>query len=290
MKHSNFKRAAIFYRSETAKGRAWNKKITAWLQENYPQIKILNSEKPPKNKKTAPDLVIALGGDGTILEAARRYHTYNSLIIGLNLGRIGFLASIRKEENFLSGLGLMLKGKYKADPRLMISAALYRKNKTVVKLRAVNDVSVQNLSGLVQLKISVKGHPLQNINGSGVLVATATGSTAYNLSLHGPIVMPNIRCFIITEISDHNIPTPSVVIKRDETIVIDVEDFRKQNKFIIAKTGKKTDVILTIDGFEIIPLQKGDKIIIQESQHAIHFAELDKNYFFKSLQEKFAFK
>ena len=284
------KKVAIFYRPEIPKAKAWHKKITAWLKTNQPQVKILSSQRPPRNKKEAPELVIALGGDGTILEAAHRYHKWDPLVLGLNLGRVGFVASVRQEKDFLKGLDLTLKGKYKADPRLMISAALSRKNKTVAKFHAINDVSIQSLSGLVQLKVSIGDHPLQHINGSGVLVATATGSTAYNLSLHGPIVMPNIRCFIITEISDHNIPTPSIIIKRDRTITINIEDFRKQNKFIIAKSSKMADVVLSTDGYDIIPIQKNDKIIIKESKSQIRFAELDKHYFFKSLQEKFAFR
>jgi NAD+ kinase len=289
IKNKKITKLVIFYRKDMVAARDWEKKIVKWLGTTYPKIKILSSKKTPSDTKRAPDLVIALGGDGSILEAAHHYHKWGPLVMGLNLGQVGFIASVREEENFLKGIDTVLKGNFRADPRLMILATLVRKNKPDVKFHSLNDISVQSLSGMVKLKVSIENYPFQYINGSGVLVATATGSTAYNLSLHGPIVMPNIRCFIITEIADHNIPTPSIVINRDRTITVDVEDFRKLNRFLIAGNRKKVDVALFTDGYKIIPLEKGDEIIIRESKKTVRFVELDKHYFFKSVQEKFAF-
>ena len=143
---------------------------------------------------------------------------------------------------------------------------------------------------MVELEVTVQGYPIQYVHGTGVLIATATGSTAYNLSAHGPIVMPDIECLIITELLDHNIPTPSVVIKPDQEIVIRVLDFRKQGNLSLAKTNEKIDVVLSADGNHLFPLEPGDKIFIHRSPNLVKFAEFEKNYFFKSLQEKFAFK
>lgn len=292
MKKSNnsIKRLVIYYRKGVSQAKKWEKKLVAWLKNNQPAIQILNSQKLPRWKKEAPQAVLVLGGDGTILEAAHRYHLWNPLIMGFNLGRVGFVASVRKEEDFLRGLKFLFQWQYRAEPRLMISATLIRKNKKVVSFNAINEIAVQHLLGIVRLKIQIEDHPLQYINGSGVLVATASGSTAYNLSAHGPIVMPDIKCFIITELLDHNIPTPSVIIKRNRRITVTVEDFRKQNRFTISKTRKKADVVLATDGYDIIPLQKGDKILIRESKYPVRFVEIEKHYFFKSIQEKFAFR
>ena len=292
MRQSNpkIKKLVIYYRPEMSRAKEQEKKLLAQLKKGHPEIKILNSKNPPRNKKGAPDAVLVLGGDGTILEAAHRYHQWKSLIMGFNLGRVGFMASVRNEKDFSKSLEMLLNGQYQAIPRLMISATLMRKNKNLAKFNAVNEVSIQHLMGMVQLKVEIDGHPLQYINGSGLLVATGTGSTAYNLSAHGPIVMPDVRCFIITELLDHNIPTPSIIIKRNREIAIIIEGFRKQNKFTINKSGRKADVVLATDGYDIIPLQKGDKIIMRESKYEIKFVEMDKNYFFQSLQEKFAFR
>ncbi len=280
----------IFSRPEVSRSRIISKKLTSWIKANHPSVKVSQKTSLPKSKREAPDVILVLGGDGTILEAAPKYRKWNPLIMGFNLGRIGFIASVRKEENFVKALELLFKGKYKADPRMMISADLVRNDKTIGKLHALNEITIQNLFGMVKLKVEIEDHPLQYIHGSGVMVATASGSTAYNLSAHGPIVMPNIRCFIITELLDHNIPTPSIVIKRKHKITITVEDFRKYDRFIITETGKKADVILSADSSELLPLQKGDKIVMRESKYQTRFVEIEKHYFLKSIQEKFAFR
>lgn len=284
------RRVTIFFRKDVPKTSEWKKKISAWLKKNRPEIEVLSPGAKITDRSGAPDLVIALGGDGTILEAVRTYMHWDPLILGLNLGHVGFIASVREEKNFIKGLEKFFAGDYKADPRMMISAKLIRDKKIAAEFNAMNEITIQHLLGLVRLKVEIEDHPLQYIHGNGVLVATATGSTAYNLSAHGPIIMPDIRCFIITELFDHNIPTPSIVIKRNRSITITVEDFRRMNKFIIAETGEKGDVILTADGPDIIALEKGDKIVLKESKHEIRLVELENHYFFKSLQEKFAFK
>ena len=284
-----FKKIIIHYRADIKKSREWHDKIAKWLKLHYPETKIVAPSNLSKDKKAAPDVIIVLGGDGTILEAARKYHKWNPLIVGFNLGRVGFLASVREESRFLKSLKLLFEKKYKADSRLMISASLLRNNKVIAELDAVNEILIQHLLGIVRLKVEIEQYPFQYINGNGVLISTASGSTALNLSAHGPIVMPNIKCFIVTELLDHNLPTPSVIVKRNNTITVTVEDYRKQNKFIITKTKKTVDVILSADGDNIIPLRKNDKILIRESKYQIRIAEMEKNYFLKSVQEKFAF-
>lgn len=290
MATSPFKKIAFYYRPGTYQAPRWEKKLSVWLNKHYPKIIILSSGVIPKTRKDAPDLLIVLGGDGTILEASQRFQHFNPLIFGLNLGHIGFLASVRDKKNFIRGLSEILQKKYRTVPRMLIRASVERRGKTIFSGYALNDIAVQNLLGLVNISVFVDGHLVQYIHGSGVLVATATGSTAYNLSAHGPIVMPDIKCLIITELLDHGIPTPSLIIKRNRTIVLRVEEFRKKDQFIIAKTGEPADVVLATDTERVIALQKGDRIAVRRSERLIRFAELEKNYFFKSLQEKFGFQ
>jgi len=102
--------------------------------------------------------------------------------------------------------------------------------------------------------------------------------------------MPDIKCMILTELMDHGIPTPSMVVKRTQTITIEVESFRKKDRFLIRETGDMADVILAADIERMVALKKGDKIIIKKSDRFARFVELEKNYFFKSLQEKFTFR
>ena len=268
----------------------WEQKLKNRIKSKYPKIKILETNVAPKNRASSPKLLIVLGGDGTILEATRKFEKWDPLILGLNLGHVGFLASVRNKKDFLRGLDKVLKKEYHVTSKMLIATELIRKNKKIFSGFALNDVAVQNILGMVDIGVYVDDHPVQYIKGSGVLVATATGSTAYNLSAHGPIVMPDIKCFIITEIMDHNIPTPSLVVKYERNIILKIEDFRQKDQFVIKETGEASDVVLSVDGGSIVALQKGDKIIIKKSERLARFVELEKNYFFKSLQEKLAFK
>lgn len=276
-----------FYSRPSPKTKKWEVKLKKWVKNHYPNLLISPSGATSEDKKA--DLLVVLGGDGTILEAARTYQHLDPLILGLNLGYLGFLASERKSENFMNALQKTLKGGYEILERMMIQAALERSKKEIIKMHALNDVVIQNLFGVVNLEVAVENYPIQYIRGNGVLVSTATGSTAYNLSANGPIVMPEIKCFIITELLDHNTPTPSLVVKHTKTVTIKVEDFRKTDKFYLGQSKKPVDVILGADS-ETVPLMKGDKIIVKKSDRLARFVELSPNYFFQSLQEKFSFK
>ncbi len=275
------KSVAVFHLPDNDRAILWTKKITQWIGKNYPRIKITAQK---------PDAVIVLGGDGTILEAVRKYETQKPIITGLNLGHVGFLASVRKQKNFLKGLSSLFENHYKITERMMLSALVMRNKKIVFKTNSLNDIVIQSLLGILEMEVGVEKQPIQYIRGTGVLVATATGSTAFNLSAHGPIVMPDIKCFIVTELMDHNIPTPSIVIKRDREIYIKITHFRKRGVLSITKTGKPVDVILASDCGKVFPLEEGDEIIVRKSPRLVRFAEFEHHYFFKSLQEKFGFK
>lgn len=281
MYNTSIKSVAFFYRTDNPQSADWEKKIRAWLKKKYPKVKVIEKK---------PQALIVLGGDGTILEASRRYLSQNPLVIGLNLGHVGFLASVRKPKDFLSGLNLLIKGKYRITERMMLAADVKRKNKIVLKTNSLNDIAVQSLLGVAEMEVGIDHQPVQYIRGTGVLVATATGSTAYNLSAHGPIVMPDIKCFIVTELMDHNIPTPSIVVKRNREIYIKILDFRERGVLSITKTGEKVDVILSSDSETAVPIKIGDVITIRRSPRLVRFAEFEPHYFFKSLQEKFAFR
>lgn len=277
------KKLQIFCRPNNLRAVKWQRKIARWLEQNYPAI---------KTSAQKPDAVIVLGGDGTILEAARKYQKDQPFILGLNLGRIGFLASVREEKKFLPSLKKFLEGKFWVTKRMMLKIDVFRSGKKIFSADVFNEVVVQSLLSMVEIEVRVEDHLLQYIRGTGVLVATTTGSTAYNLSAHGPIVMPDINCMIITEILDHNLPTPSIVINYDKKVTLKVLDFRKSDRLCVRDNKKPVDVIMASDGEAgvILPLQKNDVIKITKSDRSVRFIEFEKHYFLKSLQEKFAFK
>lgn len=285
-----FKKISFFYREDMPKAKNWEKRLTAWFHKNSPKSVILPANIIPQTRQSAPELLIVLGGDGTILEASQKYQKWNPLIFGLNLGHVGFLASVRDKNKFLSGLKKLIRAEYRTVSKMMLKGLLVRNGKTIHSVHTLNDILVQSIFRTVKIKVSVDNHPVQYIHGTGALISTATGSTAYNLSAHGPIVMPDIKCMIVTEIMDHNLPTPSLVIKKNRTVSLLVENFRKKDEFIIAGSKEKADVIFTADNVNSVPVHKGDLILVKKSPRLVRFAELDKNYFFKSLEEKFAFR
>lgn len=275
------KRVSIYLRNDNKKAVFWARKLTDRLRRRYPKIRL---------SAARPQGLIVLGGDGTILGAAQKYQKQHPLILGLNLGHVGFLSSARKPQKFLSAVDDFLNGRYRIAKRMMIQGDVLRGGRKIYSVNSLNEISIQNLLGIVEIEADIDGHPVQYIHGTGVLVATSTGSTAYNLSAHGPIVMPDIKCMILTEIMDHNIPTPSIVIKRDREVEFKIRNFRHRGLLKTAKDNKDADVVIIADGESIFPLEAGDIVKVKRSPGLIKFAELERAYFFKSLREKFGFR
>jgi NAD+ kinase len=276
-----FSSAAIFHRPDNVYAKHWVQKLAT----KFKQQKITLHDRP-----IARQPLFILGGDGTILEAVRKYHRTSPLFIGMNLGSVGFLASVRKPAKFNQALEQIFKGKYWIAEKMLIQASVQRNGKEIVVLEAMNEILIQNPLGMVHISASIGDYVMQEIRGTGVLVATPTGSTAYNLSAHGPLVMPSLEAIIMSEILDHNIPTPSMVLDAQQEIILRIEDFRQRELLSLSATEEKFDVILSADGEALIPLQKNDTIIIKRHKRPVRFVELEQNYFLKSIQEKFSFR
>lgn len=270
----------IFFRPDNEEAEAWAKDVRQWLADRYPKVK----------QTAKPDLVIALGGDGTILEAARKYQKTDAAILGLNIGTIGFLAAASTPSEFLPTLQKALENKFTVMERNMVEAKVMRTGKVVYQANALNDIAITSPINIVNLQILIDDHSYQFIRGSGVLISTATGSTAYNLSAAGPIVMPGLKCLVLTELLDHNLPTPSLVVEPSRTIRVVVEDFRSQKLLRLNNSSQAADVVIAADGSDVFPLEKSDEVIVQQSAKHSRFVVTNKNHFFTSLQDKFALK
>lgn len=281
MKSATITPVFIYYHTQHPRAALWAKKIRAWLIKHHIALAAT-----PDSART----IIVLGGDGTILEAVKTFQNGNHLFLGLNLGRVGFLASVRNQKDFLPRLRQFFSGEYTSLARMMLAVSVERKGKTVFLAHALNEAVIQNPLSISELAVYIGEHPAQFIRGSGLLVATATGSTAFNLSAHGPIVMPDIQCLIITELLDHNVPTPSAVINAHSHISVHIKHFRPQGLLANAATAQPLDMVLSLDGGNIFTLKKGDVVHAHKSAHSARFAEFEKNYFIKSVQEKFLFR
>ena len=271
----------IFFNPENPKAKVWAKKISEWIKKNHKNIK-------EDSKK--PDLLIILGGDGTILAGARKFEKEGPKILALNLGRVGFLASVRKNDKFLEYIKKFFTGEYILENRNILSVKVLRDNEEIFNDIAINEIAVQNPLGMVELTVKIEGHPIQSVRGTGILVSTPTGSTAFNLSAHGPIVMPKLECMILTELLDHDIPTPSLVIPKENSVYINIDNFREHKLLSITKTGDPADVVLSADSKHPVPLKKNDVVVVSSHARPIKLVSFDKHYFLKSIQDKFSFK
>ncbi|MBI2607863.1 MAG: NAD(+)/NADH kinase [Candidatus Doudnabacteria bacterium] len=274
------KRISFYFSSPDAAALNLKNKILTWLKRS-PQVRI-----DDKNYQA----LIVIGGDGTILKAAKLCQKKGAVVVGLNLGRLGFLASVREPKRIFHYLSKLFAGQYQVSRRVMLKAEVKRRQRVIYKTLALNETVVINPLGMVEITTEIDGHPVQYIRGTGALLSTATGSTAYNLSAHGPIVMPDTNNIILTELLDHNLPTPSLVLNGNQKVKLIISRFRRKELLKIANTSQSADVLLVADGENIFPLQEQDEIFISRASQYVEFAEFEKHYFLKSLRDKFAFR
>ena len=268
------KRVAIYSRFETEEIAQLQREIKDWLVE---RMEIVEEN---------PELVIVIGGDGGILAAVQKYHESGAEILGINRGNVGFLASVDRNEDHLAAIERVISGEYKIIERALIEASVEREGKEIFACKALNDVVVSSPLSVVRLEIAVDGQDYMKLSGTGVLVSTATGSTAYNLSAHGPILTPKVNALVITELLNHSVPIPSMVVDQSETISISVGDFKAHQKLQL-QSGYPADVVLNADGAQIFSLQSGDMVTLRHSDSTSKFIALHDEHFFQHLHDKF---
>lgn len=214
---------------------------------------------------TRAKFVITLGGDGTILRAARILAKDRLPILGIHLGGLGFCSEIELHD-LENALDKIKQGKYSIDERSMIEANVAGK-----KLLALNDIVISN-SGIARvIKLEIRG--ISEYTSDGIIFSTATGSTAYNLSAGGPILAPDSKGMVVTAICPHSISTRPLVLEKPVTVVLN--------------RGKKA--ILTADGQQMVLLHERQKIRIQRSKHKTRFIRLAGYDFFARVKDAFGF-
>jgi NAD+ kinase len=202
------------------------------------------------------DLIVVLGGDGTLLSVARRADA-RVPILGVNMGELGFLTEVAEPEA-MQMLRRVLDGRYETDRRMTLGAALERGGRTRQRFRALNDVVVSNgaLARIVRCSVSVDGLPFTTYRADGLIVATPTGSTAYSLSVGGPIVEPTIEVLVVSPISPHTLSNRPVILRPQAVVRIQIE-------------AGQQDVILTVDGQEGTPLAGGDVVVVRRGREPV---------------------
>jgi NAD+ kinase len=200
------------------------------------------------------DLVISLGGDGTVLFAARLAAPHGIPVLPFNLGRLGFIAGFGRTE-WLVVLDSWLEGRLDLSARTMLSIIVRRGSIDLASFIALNDgvVSGQGIAKVISLELKVGGHALGVYRSDGIIVATPTGSTAYNLAAGGPVLHPEMDCMVLNPICPFTLSNRPLVVPSNERIELLVDE------------GKRTNVILTVDGQETHDLEPGDRLFFSKA-------------------------
>lgn len=222
------------------------------------------------------EFVIVLGGDGTLLSAAKALSGYGRPILGVNLGHLGFLTEIESHDLF-SSLPPFLAGRYMVEQRMMLEARVWRDHKPVKRFVALNDAVISKgpFARLVLVEIYVNETFVALYPADGVIVSTPTGSTAYSLSAGGPVVNPNLDVLLVTPICPHSFYGRSIVVSKDETIRVKIRSDQR-------------DAMITLDGQEGYPLQARDDVVVGKAPEVARLMRRPGWSFYEVLRRKLA--
>ena len=217
------------------------------------------------------DVVVAVGGDGTIIHTAKRAAAYQKAVLGINGGRLGFMAGL--EINELDKLRCLTDGNYEIETRMMLNVCILRDGIGVHTSTALNEavVSRGTLSRMLQLQIQNGDDEVITYNADGVILSTPTGSTAYSLSAGGPVIDPALNCLLMTPVCPHSLHARSYIFNRDAKLTALVE---------------KENALLTVDGEEVVALQAGDAVLVENAATEAKLIKLKPMSFYDVLTEK----
>lgn len=221
------------------------------------------------------DLVICFGGDGTILHMAKAATRHGVPILGVNIGTMGFMAELESSE--LSQLTRLSKGDYSIDRRMMLDVTVRRDRDIIYHDICLNDVVITKgaVARIVHLAVGCDGVQAMECGGDGIIVATPTGSTAYNLSAGGPIVEPEAKSILITPICAHDMVSRCMVASDERVITVELTRNMRRNAF------------LSVDGGKAVRLNMGDVSTIKKSEYETKLLRLKERSFYDVLNVKF---
>lgn len=224
------------------------------------------------------DCVMVLGGDGTLIQAARDIATKSIPLLGINLGTLGYLAEIEKN-NIFPALDKLLQDDYVVEERLMLKGEVFKHNKSVFKNRALNDIVIgrEGKLRIIDFEIYINGEYIVSYSADGIIISTPTGSTGYNLSAGGPIVYPKANILTMTPICSHTLNSKSIVLSANDKVLVKVSPGRKV---------KVENVIATFDGDTSVNMATGDMIEITKSTKNTQIIKLSNISFLETLRKK----
>jgi NAD+ kinase len=278
------KRVLLIYRNHSPAALDLAREVAAWLKErkitvlSHPRQKLGRGFAPFKAKAVRPvDLVVVLGGDGTYLEAIRLLQGASIPIVGINLGSLGFLTVFRADDCY-HALEVTLNGKMQLRRRSLISVEVRRAGRPREKLIALNDVVIERgpSSQLLHMAVYVDRQLTSAIKSDGLIIASPTGSTAYNLAAGGPILHPDVAALVVTPICPHSLTNRPLIVPDRQELVFRLLDPHQK-------------AVLTVDGRKVTEITNDDEVVVQRAalDHLVLRKPTD-NYF-ALLREKLKF-
>lgn len=220
------------------------------------------------------DLILVLGGDGTMIATARMMGDVEVPVLGVNYGGLGYLAEFRIEELY-TALESILSGNYRLDKRVMLEVELIRDQANVTRNRVLNDVVINKsaLARIIEIEAYLSRQFVNSFRADGLIVSTPTGSTAYNLSAGGPVIFPSMNAVVITPICPFTLSNRPIVVPDDAVIEL------------CLKTEQE-DVALTLDGQVGFPLKVEDRVAIRKSKTTFNLVQPTNRNYFDVLRDK----
>lgn len=259
------------------------KELAAWLRERKKDV-ILDAAtaqmigEPGTYQKTQlaslSDMILVLGGDGTMLSAARLAEERGIPILGCNMGGLGFLTEVKLEQLY-PALERIFNNDYVLDERLMLRARMHRHGEHVAQATVLNDVVVSKgtLARMIEIRIAIGDQFVTNLRGDGLIVSTPTGSTAYSLSAGGPIMNPAVQSLLLTPICPHTLTHRPLLVP-------------SQTVLEVTLTSKDDGAMATFDGQVGVSMTQGDTIVIQTSDHRTQLIRFPESTYYDVLRQK----
>ena len=250
--------------------------LAQWLNKRAIEAVQLENEPEPNVPPLPPEteLIVVMGGDGTLLSVARHYGQLNVPVLGVNVGGLGFLTEVSLDELYPS-MEQVLAGRYEVEDRLLLTASLFREGKLGWQENILNDVVINKgaLARIIELTAWIDGEYLTTYRADGLIVSTPTGSTAYTLSAGGPIVYPTLSHIILIPICPHTLSNRPIILPDTSTVAITFAE-------------KVFDVYLTLDGQVGQALQEGDRVEIRCAPYRVKLIKSPQRSYFEILRAK----
>lgn len=250
--------------------------LEPWLKKRVEDVKTVNIAEEVKGalEVVDADIGIVLGGDGAILATCRRLGEHQIPVVGVHLGTFGFLTELTME-NVRQALEKILADDYRLSSRILLSCKVIRGQTILMESIGVNDavISRSSLSRLIFLRLKIDGKDIATYRSDGIIISTPNGSTAHNLSAGGPILIPELKAFIITPICPHTLTNRPLVVPSDAKIELE-------------ELSQSAGIGLTVDGQVYTELSKGDLITIEKSHIQLQLIDTGTRTFYGVLREK----